>query len=61
MGSVIQLTMKFFLSDEPEKKEFGITIVILPDTPYNAMDDTETKKQKEEINNYVLSFLREQR
>jgi len=48
------------LPDEQEKKEFGITIVILPDTPHNAMDDTGTKKQKEEINKYVLSFLREQ-
>ncbi len=40
-----------------EQKKFNVTIVKLPNTIHNDMNDNGTDKQKEEINQYIDGFL----
>jgi predicted peptidase len=40
-----------------EQAKFGITIIKLPNTIHNDMDDRANKKQRKEINTYILAFL----
>ena len=42
-----------------EQEKFGITIIKLPNTIHNVMSDRGNKKQKREINDYVMRFLLE--
>jgi predicted esterase len=42
-----------------EQEKFGIKIIKLPNTIHNDMNDSGNKKQKREINAYVLGFLNE--
>lgn len=42
-----------------EQEKFGIKIIKLPNTIHNDMNDRGNKKQKREINAYVLGFLTE--
>ena len=47
------------LPTEEEQKKFGMTIIKLPNTIHNDMDDDGTLEQKKEIVNYFLNFLKE--
>lgn len=47
------------LPDAAAQKRFGITIIRLPATIHNNMDDKGTVQQKEEIVNYILRFLKD--
>lgn len=47
------------LPTKDEQEKFGITIIKLPATLHNDMDDRGTEKQKKEIADYVLKFLKE--
>lgn len=47
------------LPDAETQKKFGITIIQLPNTIHNAMDNKGSVAQQKEINNYVLQFLEE--
>ncbi|GAB3509891.1 alpha/beta fold hydrolase [Spirosoma knui] len=40
-----------------EQKQYGITIIKLPDTIHNDMDNHASAAQRKEINDYVLAFL----
>ncbi len=40
-----------------EQQKFGTQIIKLPNTIHNDMNDAGTKKQKKEINGYVMRFL----
>ncbi len=42
-----------------EQKTLGITIVKLPHTIHNDMDDRGTQAQRDEINRYILRFLKD--
>lgn len=42
-----------------EQKKFGMTIIRLPNTIHNDMDDDGNDEQKKEIINYFLKFLNE--
>ncbi|MFV5685161.1 serine aminopeptidase domain-containing protein [Flavobacterium sp. GB2R13] len=42
-----------------EQEKFGITIIKLPNTIHNVMSDRGNKRQKREINGYVMRFLLE--
>ncbi|WP_159471515.1 alpha/beta hydrolase [Dyadobacter sp. 3J3] len=42
-----------------EQHKFGITIIKLPNTIHNDMDNRGTKEQQKEINDYILSFLKQ--
>ncbi|WP_338646852.1 alpha/beta hydrolase [Flavobacterium sp. KS-LB2] len=42
-----------------DQKKFGIKIIKLPNTIHNDMNDSGNKRQKREINAYVLGFLKE--
>ena len=42
-----------------EQEKFGIKIIKLPNTIHNDMNDSGNKRQKREINAYVLGFLTE--
>lgn len=42
-----------------EQKKFGMKIIKLPNTIHNNMDDHANKEQREEIRNYILTFLNE--
>ncbi|WP_035669174.1 alpha/beta hydrolase [Flavobacterium sp. 83] len=42
-----------------EQKKFGITIIKLPNTIHNVMSDRGNKRQKKEINRYLMRFLLE--
>ena len=42
-----------------EQKKFGIKIIKLPNTILNDMNDRGNKRQKKEINTYILGFLAE--
>jgi predicted esterase len=42
-----------------EQKKFGIKIIKLPNTIHNDMNDRGNKRQKREINTYIMDFLRE--
>ncbi|WP_337042676.1 alpha/beta fold hydrolase [Emticicia sp. 17c] len=41
-----------------EQKKYGITLIKLPDTIHNDMDDSGNERQRTEITGYVRSFLR---
>jgi predicted dienelactone hydrolase len=45
------------LPTEEEMKEFNITVIKLPNTIHNHMDDEGTQEQIDEINRYLLEFL----
>lgn len=47
------------LPTSEEQKKYGITIIKLPDTIHNDMDDSGNERQRTEIRNYVLGFLKE--
>jgi len=47
------------LPTEDEQKKFGITIIKLPNTIHNDMDNDGTAEQKKEIVDYFLKFLKE--
>ncbi|SDH12709.1 hypothetical protein SAMN04488062_104217 [Flavobacterium omnivorum] len=40
-----------------EQQKFEMTIIKLNNTIHNDMNDNGSRKQKREINNYILSFL----
>jgi predicted esterase len=42
-----------------EQEKFGIKIIKLPNTIHNDMNDRGNKRQRREINNYILGFLGE--
>ena len=42
-----------------EQKKFGITITKLPNTIHNDMDDNANNEQRQEIRNYMMTFLAE--
>jgi len=42
-----------------EQAAFGITVVKLPNTIHNNMDDNANESQRKEIITYVLGFLKE--
>lgn len=45
------------LPTEEEIKKFGMTIIKLPNTTHNEMDDHASAEQRKEIQNYILTFL----
>ncbi|MFT3950251.1 MAG: hypothetical protein QM763_25015 [Agriterribacter sp.] len=47
------------LPAEEEQKKYGMTIIRLPHTTHNDMDDRGTSKQHKEIQHYILTFLTE--
>lgn len=47
------------LPTEEEEKNFGIKIIKLENTTHNDMDDHAKNEQREEIRNYVMTFLDE--
>ncbi len=42
-----------------EQKKFGMKIIKLKNTIHNKMNDDANKKQRKEMNNYILDFLQE--
>jgi hypothetical protein len=42
-----------------EQKKFGIKIIKLPNTIHNDMNDRGNKRQRREINTFIIDFLRE--
>jgi CubicO group peptidase (beta-lactamase class C family)/predicted esterase len=46
--------------DSAAQKKYGITIIKLPNTIHNNMDDHANKLQRAEINSYLLQFLTDQ-
>jgi len=46
------------LPTNEEKKRFGMTVIKLPNTIHNDMNDRANSSQRKEINEYVLSFLK---
>ena len=47
------------LPTDEEQKKYGITIMKLPNTIHNNMDNKASNEQRKEITNYVLTFLTE--
>ena len=47
------------LPTEEEQKKFGIKIIKLENTMHNDMDDHANNEQREEIINYIMTFLNE--
>ncbi len=47
------------LPSAEDQKKFGMTIVKLPNTIHNNMDDNANEMQRTEIRNYILSFLKD--
>jgi len=47
------------LPTSAEQKQFGIKIIKLPATTHNEMDDHANDEQRQEIRNYLLTFLNE--
>lgn len=47
------------LPGEAEQKKYGMTIIKLPNTIHNDMDDNADRMQRREIQNYVLGFISE--
>jgi predicted esterase len=47
------------LPTSAEQKQFGIKIIKLPTTTHNEMDDHANDEQRQEIRNYLLTFLNE--
>lgn len=46
------------LPTEEEQNQFNITVIRLPDTIHNNMDDDANERQRREIIGYVLEFLK---
>lgn len=46
------------LPTEDEQKQFGMSIIKLPETIHNHMDNDANERQRKEIINYVISFLK---
>lgn len=44
---------------DKEQQDLGITIIKLPNTNHNVMNDNGTEEQRKEINDYVLRFVKE--
>lgn len=49
---------KGVLPDEFEQKKWSIQVVKLPNTPHNDMDNHANERQRNEIQTYVLQFLK---
>lgn len=49
------------LYTDEEQKQLGATVIKLANTTHNDMSDLGTREQQAEINNYILSFLTEDR
>lgn len=47
------------LPTEAERKKYGMTIIRLPDTIHNDMSDRATDKQRKEIRDHVMAFLKD--
>lgn len=47
------------LPTEEDQKQFGIKIIKLQNTIHNAMDDKANVRQRKEIDNYILTFLKD--
>lgn len=47
------------LPTDEEQKKYGMTIIQLPNTLHNDMDNKANEEQRKEITNYVLAFLEE--
>jgi predicted esterase len=47
------------LPTKKEQKKFNLKIINLPNTIHNDMDDNANDSQRKEINNYIISFLKE--
>lgn len=47
------------LPTEAEQKKWGIKIIKLQNTTHNEMDDNANDSQRKEINNYIITFLKE--
>lgn len=47
------------LPTNEEQRQYGITIIKLPATGHNNMNNSASNKQREEITRYVLAFLNE--
>lgn len=45
------------LPGDEEQKKFGITIIKLPNTIHNDMDDRANNRQRKEIRGFVMTFL----
>ena len=45
------------LPTDEEQKKYGITIIKLPDTIHNDMDNKANARQRKEVTDYVLTFL----
>ncbi|ATL49626.1 alpha/beta hydrolase [Chitinophaga caeni] len=45
------------LPTEEEQKKYGITIIKLPNTIHNDMDDHANKRQRKEIRDFIMTFL----
>lgn len=47
------------LPTEDERKRFGMTVIVLPNTKHDQMDNDATSAQRKEIIRYILTFLNE--
>lgn len=47
------------LPEEAEQKKYGMTIITLPDTKHNDMDDNANPVQRKEITDYLRRFMKE--
>jgi len=47
------------LPTDEEQKEYGITIIKLPNTIHNQMDNKANDKQRKEIRDFIMTFLTE--
>ena len=45
------------LPTKAEEKKYGMTIIKLPNTVHNDMDDHANNEQREEIRKYIIAFL----
>lgn len=50
---------QWVIPTKAEQEKYGITVITLPKTNHSDMDDKGTAAQKEEIQNYILGFLKE--
>jgi len=54
-----QVADKGVLPTEAEMRKFGIKIIPLTNTKHNEMSDNASEEQQKEIQNYILTFLRD--
>ncbi len=47
------------LPTDEEQRKYGMTIIKLPNTIHNNMDDTASNEQRKEIIDYIMAFLTE--